>query len=114
MIIGRRGVLIAVLVVVGIGILLNVLIRRAPPPLWIESSDGFEFREWKPCLEAAATRYASRGVEVGSYAAAYACMDEKASDLSRMYGSDLKYARQTIADRLAKDVAILINQHTHL
>lgn len=110
----RRGVLapFVILGVAGIcGILFAlILLPRNPPQLWIESSDGFQFREWKPCLVAEAARYADSDIEIGSSAAAQACIDKNVDDLIRMYGSDLRYARLMIAGSLAKDAAILMKR----
>jgi hypothetical protein len=87
-----------------------IFLPRNPPQLWIESSDGFQFREWKPCLVAEAARYADSDIEIGSSAAAQACIDKNVDDLIRMYGSDLRYARLIIADSLTKDAAILMKR----
>jgi hypothetical protein len=110
----RRGVLapFVILAVAGIcGILFALtLLPWNPPQLWIESSDGFQFREWKPCLVAEAARYADSDIEIGSSAAAQACIDKNVDDLIRMYGSDLRYARLMIAGSLAKDAAILMKR----
>jgi hypothetical protein len=87
-----------------------VFLRQNPPQLWIESSDGFQFREWKPCLVAEAARYADSDIEIGSSAAAQACIDKNVDDLIRMYGSDLRYPRLVLASSLAKDAAILMRR----
>jgi len=110
----RPGVLaaFAILGVAGLcGILIALifLLQNPPPQLWIESSDGFQFRQWKPCLVAEAARYADFDIEIGSYAAAYACIDKNVDDIN-LYGSDLRYARLVIADSLAKDAATLIKR----
>ena len=94
----------------GLLIALPVLPRNPTPQLWIESGDGFQFREWKPCLVAQAARYADFDVDIGSSAVAQACIDKNVDDLIRMYGRDLRYARPAIADSLAKDAAILIKR----
>jgi hypothetical protein len=86
------------------------LLPQNQPPLWIESSDGSQFRKWRPCLVAEAQRYADSDIEIGSSAAAQACIDKNVDDLIRMYGNDLRYARLVIADSLAKDAAILIKR----
>ena len=111
----RRGVLapFAILGVAGLcGILIALIFLplNAPPQMWIESSDGFRFREWKPCLVAESARYVDSDIDIGSYAAAHACIDKNVDDLIRMYGSDLRYVRPAIADSLAKDAAILMKR----
>lgn len=111
----RRG-RVAPFAILGIAGLCGILIallfvpRNPTPQLWIESSDGLQFREWKPCLVAEAARYADFDVEIGSSAAAQACMEKNVDDLIRMYGRDLRYARPVIADSLAKDAAILMKR----
>jgi hypothetical protein len=94
----------------GVLIALLFLPRNPAPRLWIESSDGFQFREWKPCLVAEAARYADFDVDIGSSAAAQACIDKNVDDLIRIYGRDLRYARPVIADSLAKDAAMLMKR----
>ena len=104
---------LAMLGVAGIcGVLFALIFlpQNSPPQLWIESSDGFQFREWKPCLVAEVARYADSDIEIGSSAAAQACIDKNVDDLIRMYGSDLRYARLVVADGLAKDAAILMKR----
>jgi hypothetical protein len=82
------------------------------PLLSIEKPNaGLLFRDWKPCLESAAMRYADAGIEVGGYAAAHACMHEKAVDIRRMNGGDLTDIEQKIAAfYLAKDAVILMKR----
>jgi hypothetical protein len=111
----RRGgvapfAIIGVAGICGVLIALLFLPRNTTAQLWIESSDGFQFREWKPCLVAEAARYADFDVEIGSSAAAQACIDKNVDDLMRMYGRDLRYARPVIADGLARDAAILMKR----
>jgi hypothetical protein len=111
----RRGVVLAPFVILGIAGISGILFAFTilplnPPQLWIESSDGVQFREWKPCLVAEAARYADSDIEIGSSAAAQACIDKNVDDLIRMYGSDLRYARLVIAQSLAKDAAILMKR----
>jgi hypothetical protein len=111
----RRGAVAPFAIIGGAGICgvviaLLFLSRNPTPQLWIESSDGFQFREWKTCLVAEAARYADFDVEIGSSAAAQACIDKNVDDLMRMYGRDLRYARPVIADSLARDAAILMKR----
>jgi hypothetical protein len=110
----RRGVLapFVILGVAGIcGILLALtLLPQNQPQLWIESGDGSQFSEWKPCLVAEAKRYADSDIEIGSSAAAQACIDKNVDDLIRMYCNDLRYPRLVIANSLAKDAAILMKR----
>jgi hypothetical protein len=104
----RRAVLapFAILRVAGIcGILIAVIFlpQNSPPQLWIESGDGFQFREWKLCLVAEIGRYVDFDIEMASTAAVRACMDKNVGWRPEIRSAS--YCRQ-----LAKDAAILMKR----